>query len=53
MGPPDVPRGPSDIPTDENVDLDGVVLPDARTGEPFDLGAGHGLVVLAVIRHRY
>jgi len=53
MGPPDVPPGSSAIPTDENVDLEGVVLPDARTGAPFDLGADHGLVVLAVIRHRY
>ncbi len=38
---------------DENVDLEGVVLADARTGEPFDLGTDHGLLVLAVIRHRY
>lgn len=38
---------------DEDVDLEGVVLADARTGEPFDLGTDHGLLVLAVIRHRY
>jgi len=53
MGPPGVPHGSSHGPAEENVDLDGVVLPDARTGAPFDLGADHGLVVLAVIRHRY
>ena len=34
-------------------DLAGLVLPDARTGEPFDLGAVGAPLVLAVIRHRY
>jgi hypothetical protein len=33
--------------------LDGIVLDDARTGQPFDLGQPRPLVVLAVIRHRY
>jgi len=53
MSPPDGLNTPSSGHTADDVDLAGVVLPDARTGEPFDLGAGHGLVVLAVIRHRY
>jgi len=53
VAPPDTSNGPSADPGDGPVDLAGVVLPDARTGEPFDLGGGHPLVVLAVIRHRY
>ncbi len=52
MAPPDAPDK-SGGPTAENVDLATVVLADARTGEPFDLVAGHPIVVLAVIRHRY
>jgi len=46
-------NGPSTDPGGGPVDLAGVVLSDVRTGEPFDLGGGHSLVVLAVIRHRY
>lgn len=33
-------------------DLAGIVLPDARSGEPVDLG-GPRLALLSVIRHRY
>ena len=35
------------------IDLAGIVLADARTGAPLDLGAGPSLAVLVVIRHRY
>jgi hypothetical protein len=35
------------------VDLAGLVVPDARTGEPLDLGVTPALGVLVVIRHRY
>jgi hypothetical protein len=40
---------------DESVHLplDGIVLPDARTGEPVDLAASPGVQVLTLIRHRY
>ncbi|MGI8778234.1 MAG: hypothetical protein ACR2LJ_12835 [Acidimicrobiales bacterium] len=53
MSPPDSPRGPSDARTAADIDLGGLVLGDARTGETFDLGAAIPLVVLAVIRHRH
>ncbi len=53
MAPPDMPQRSSGGSPGETVDLDGVVLDDARTGEPFDFGTDHGLLVLAVIRHRY
>jgi hypothetical protein len=33
--------------------LDGIVLPDARTGSTVDLGALQGVWVLTAIRHRY
>lgn len=35
------------------VSLSGLVLPDAVTGDPFDLGAEPGRWLLTVIRHRY
>lgn len=35
------------------IPLSGLVLPDAVTGDPFDLGAGPGRWLLSVIRHRY
>ncbi len=38
---------------DSGIALAGIVLPDARTAEPFDLGTGPALAVLVVIRHRY
>lgn len=40
---------------DESVHLrlDGIVLSDARTGEPVDLAALRGVQVLTLIRHRY
>ena len=38
---------------DEAVDLAGIVLPDARTGRPLDLGREPPLAVLVAIRHRY
>ena len=38
---------------DDGPDLAGIVLPDARTGAPFDLGSGPPLAVLSAIRHRY
>ncbi|HSH58415.1 MAG TPA: hypothetical protein VK988_02015 [Acidimicrobiales bacterium] len=38
---------------DPAISLAGIVLPDARTGTPFDLGAGPPLAVLVVIRHRH
>lgn len=44
---------PDDVDLADDVDLTGVVLADARTGDPFDLGAGLALVVLSVIRHRH
>jgi len=34
-------------------DLSGIVLPDARSEEPVDLGCGPHLALLSVIRHRY
>jgi hypothetical protein len=37
----------------DRVDLAGIVLPDARSGELLDLGAGPALAVLVAIRHRY
>ncbi|MGH3751415.1 MAG: hypothetical protein ACRDRP_01760 [Pseudonocardiaceae bacterium] len=39
--------------TDRPVPLDGLVLPDARTGQPVDLGALPGRYLLTAIRHRY
>lgn len=33
--------------------LDGIVLPDARTGAMVDLAALRGVHVLTAIRHRY
>lgn len=33
--------------------LDGIVLEDAITGQPFDLGTGPPLALLSIIRHRY
>jgi len=53
MLPPDHPSESPDTRTAADIDLGGVVLDDARTGEPFDLGAGPPLAVLAVIRHRH
>jgi hypothetical protein len=44
---------PDNVDLTDDVDLQGVVLADARTGDPFDLGAGLPLVVLSVIRHRH
>ncbi|CAN5635646.1 hypothetical protein BH20ACT2_BH20ACT2_01520 [soil metagenome] len=41
--------GGSDPPTA----LDGVILTDALTGAPVDLGTGPPLAVLSAIRHRY
>jgi hypothetical protein len=35
------------------VPLTGLVLPDARTGAPVDLGALRGPAVLVAVRHRY
>ena len=35
------------------VGLGGIVLPDARTGTPVDLGALAGPAVLVIVRHRY
>ncbi len=39
--------------SDSGIALAGIVLPDARTGERVDLGAGPALALLVVIRHRY
>lgn len=36
-----------------DVDLAGIVLPDARNGTAVDLGAGPPLAILSIIRHRY
>ncbi|HZZ47783.1 MAG TPA: hypothetical protein VFE65_12935 [Pseudonocardia sp.] len=36
-----------------NVALNGVLLPEARTGEPLDLCAHRGVRVLTLIRHRF
>ncbi|MGH9128008.1 MAG: hypothetical protein ACRDY2_03345 [Acidimicrobiales bacterium] len=33
--------------------LAGIALPDARTGEGVDLGAGPALGLVILIRHRY
>ncbi len=38
---------------DRPVDLTGIVLPDARTGDPVDLGSLPGVAVLTAIRHRF
>ncbi|WP_165825516.1 hypothetical protein [Actinomycetospora cinnamomea] len=40
---------------DRPVDLHDIVLPDARTGDPVDLGelGRDAAVVLTAIRHRY
>ncbi|MGQ0718325.1 MAG: hypothetical protein ACT4NP_13655 [Pseudonocardiales bacterium] len=38
---------------DRRVPLDGLVLPDARTGRAVDLGALPGRYLLTAIRHRY
>lgn len=35
------------------VDLTGIVLPDAASGQPLDLGAGPPKALLTVIRHRH
>ena len=35
------------------IDLRGLVLPDARTGEPLHLGDLRGVTVLTALRHRY
>lgn len=57
-----VPRRPSPRRDDRPVDLHGIVLPDARSGDPVDLGGlglglglGAGAVpaVLTAIRHRF
>jgi hypothetical protein len=40
-------------PDPDTVDLRGLVLPDARTGTPVDLGTTPALGVLTVIRHRH
>ncbi len=37
----------------DTFELGGLVVPDARTGEPVDLGATPAFGVLTVIRHRY
>ena len=39
--------------SDHGPGLAGIVLPDARTGTPFDLGSEPPLAVLTAIRHRY
>jgi hypothetical protein len=38
---------------DQPVALDGLVLPDARTGRAVDLGALPGKYLLTAIRHRF
>jgi hypothetical protein len=38
---------------DRPVPLDGLVLPDARTGRAVDLGKLPGCYLLTAIRHRY
>ncbi|HEX2264409.1 MAG TPA: hypothetical protein VHH53_01675 [Pseudonocardiaceae bacterium] len=38
---------------DQPVPLDGLALPDARTGQTVDLGALPGSYLLTAIRHRY
>ncbi len=43
----------ADTPAHEDVDLSGIVLPDARTGRPVDLGATEPPTVVSLIRHRY
>lgn len=48
---PDPASGDRDV--GDVVDLDGMVLPDASTGEPVDLGSGPRLGLLVLIRHRY
>lgn len=52
---PGVPSGPgpSEPPSPAGPSLAGMVLPDARTGERLDLGAGPALGLLVLIRHRY
>lgn len=35
------------------ISLDGIVLTDARTGDPVDFGDGPRLGVLTLIRHRH
>jgi hypothetical protein len=42
---------PRDI--DRRIPLDGLVLPDARTGRAVDLGGLPGRCLLTAIRHRY
>ncbi|MDQ3570053.1 MAG: hypothetical protein M3396_05385 [Actinomycetota bacterium] len=37
----------------EVTELAGIALPDARSGEPVDLGAGPRLALVSLIRHRY
>lgn len=37
----------------ESIALDGIVLPDSRTGELLDMGADLGLAVVSLIRHRF
>jgi len=40
-------------PEPAGISLDGIVLADARTGDPVDFGEGPRLTVLTVIRHRH
>jgi hypothetical protein len=42
------------VPADATpVSLAGIVLADATTGQPLDLGAGPARALLTVIRHRH
>jgi hypothetical protein len=38
---------------DRRIPLEGLVLPDARTGRDVDLGALRGKYLLTAIRHRF
>lgn len=40
-------------PDTEAVSLEGIVLPDSRTGALVDLGAAPALALVSLIRHRY
>lgn len=35
------------------ISLEGIVLPDATTGQPLDLGAGPPRALITIIRHRH
>lgn len=38
---------------DVRIDLRGVLLPDSRSGRPWDVGGQPGTWVLTLIRHRF